>query len=216
MLLISKADTMKGKLITFEGIDGCGKSTQVALLEEYLSGRGLDVLVLREPGGTEISERIRGILLDRNSGEMTALTELFLYLAARAQIVTEVMKVAVDEGKWVICDRFTDSSVAYQGYGRGISHSYIDSLNRSAAGTMIPDLTVILNISPEQVIARLGTKIESDRLESEDSSFKQRVYEGFLQIGELYPERCVVLDGTPGIDEIKKNVIEVVELRLFT
>jgi len=207
---------MKGKLITFEGVDGCGKSTQVAILEEYLLGKGLNVIVLREPGGTEISERIRDILLDRNYGEMTALAELFLYLAARSQIVTEVMKPAIDEGKWVISDRFMDSSVAYQGYGRGISPSYIDSLNRSAAGKVIPDLTIILNISPEQIAARLGTNIESDRLESEDSSFKQRVYEGFLQIGELYPERCAVIDGTSGIDEIKKNVIDVVERRLFT
>ena len=143
---------MKGIFITFEGIDGCGKSTQTALCREWLESLGKTVLLVREPGGTKIGEKIRSLLLDKDNGAMAPMTELFLFEAARAQIVEETIKPALEEGKVVICDRFFDSSVAYQGCARGLGADMVSRLNMYATGGLAPDITFFLDISVEEAI----------------------------------------------------------------
>jgi len=141
--------------ITFEGIDYSGKSTQCQLLSEFLKGKGFDVLSLREPGGTEISEKIRNILLDNNSAGMTSMSEFLLYSAARAQLVSEIIQPALKSGKTVICDRFYDSSTAYQGFGRGLGLKNVETINKISTGGLEPNLTIIVDITVEKSIERL-------------------------------------------------------------
>ena len=147
---------MKGIFITFEGIDGCGKSTQCELLKDYLTDNGKDFIFVREPGGTVIGERIREILLDKKNTQMTARTELMLFEAARAQITDEVIRPALEEGKTVICDRFFDSSSAYQGKARGMGMEFVSDLNMAATGGLKPDITFFFDISAEEALERRG------------------------------------------------------------
>ncbi len=184
----------RGKLITFEGIDGSGKTTQIIYLADYLRSIGLEVLLLREPGGTPIGEEIRQILLDQRSGEMTAETELFLFEAARAQLVREVIRPALDAGTWVISDRFHDSSIAYQGYGRGLPLELVTALNDLAIGGTVPDLTILLELDPKALAARMDKRHRSgqnDRIDLESDQFKKRVSEGFRAIADAEPHRMV-------------------------
>ena len=187
----------KGKLITFEGIDGSGKSTQITLLSDYLRSKGFRVVLLREPGGTEIGERIRQILLDMRHDNMTAETELFLFEAARAQLTREVLIPALESGAWVISDRFSDSSVAYQGYGRGLSLEMIRSMNTWATAGVRPDLTILLELGDrarDQRLRKRHVEGEHDRLDIESERFKQRVCEGFREIASEEPTRVVVVE----------------------
>lgn len=206
---------MKGKLISFEGIDGCGKSTQARLLENFLKLRGYKVHVLREPGGTPISERIRSILLDTDCVEMSQCTELLLYMAARAQLVGEFLRPVLKDDTWVICDRYMDSSVAYQGYGRGIPTAFIERLNSAVVGRMVPHLTFIIDLSPDEADKRMNQDLFADRLESESREFKERVREGFIRIAEKYPRRCVIVDGSLSVVSLGKVVQETVKERLL-
>lgn len=182
----------KGFFITFEGIDGSGKTTQLRLTEEYLIQKGRAVLVLREPGSTPVSEKIREILLDRRN-RLSAETELLLYEAARAALVRDVIAPALKNGLIVLCDRFYDSTTAYQGYGRGINLSLIDKLNRLAVGETHPDLTFLVDVDYSTSLRR--RKKDSDRLESESAAFFRRVRNGFLALAGKEKKRIVVLRG---------------------
>ncbi len=197
--------TERGVFVTFEGPEGSGKSTQIASLARDLSAGGLAVRVLREPGGTEIGEAIRAILLDPENSGLDARAELLLYEAARAQLVAEVIGPALDAGEVVLCDRFFDSSVAYQGFGRGLPTGEIDQLNTAATGGLRPDRTLVLDIDPALGIGR-ATSQGADRLESEDLAFHERVRSGFLAIALEHPERVRVVDASGGVDEVASAV----------
>ncbi|MDD3611918.1 MAG: dTMP kinase [Eubacteriales bacterium] len=203
----------RGKFVTFEGVDGTGKTTQSQLLGQSLKDDGIDVLLLREPGGTDISEQIRNILLDASQSNMTAETEVLLFEAARAQIVREVIQPALARGTWVICDRFMDSTVAYQGYGRGLDLEVIDKLNDFAVGATKPDLTILLQLPPEGLTERLEKRHENtaaDRIDGETESFRADVDRGFRALAEREPERfkCIETQGTK--EETAGLVLELV------
>ncbi|KPL00504.1 MAG: hypothetical protein AMJ91_04465 [candidate division Zixibacteria bacterium SM23_73_3] len=203
---------MDGFFITFEGIDFCGKTTQARRLGSYLRRNGYEVLVVREPGGDRIAERIRRILLSRKNSEMTALTELLLYEAARSQLTQRVILPALKEGKVVICDRYSDSSLAYQGYGRGLSKKMIKSLNNISTFGLSPDLTILLDVSVKTFFKRRKKeKIERDRLEKERLEFHQRIREGYLTIARQNRKRIKVVDGTENIYKTWQKVRRVVD-----
>lgn len=185
---------MKGLFISFEGVDGCGKSTQMRFLGEYLQEKGYDVLFTREPGGCKISEQIRDMLLSVENAEITDETEALLYAAARAQHVSQVIAPAVKEGKIVLCDRFIDSSLAYQGVGRGLGIDEVMAINSFGIQGFMPDKTVFLDYPPEKAFVRMSKRKEYDRLENEKLSFHKKLYEGFIKLSEKYPERIIRID----------------------
>lgn len=198
--------------ITFEGIDFCGKSTQVELLKKYLEENGKKVLVIREPGGTEISEKIRDILLDKKNNLMIPETEILLFSASRSQLVREKIAPSLKQGFFVLSDRFHDSSTAYQGYGRGLSIESILKIHEVAIGNNVPDITFFLDIPVSLAAERRAKKNndELDRIELSDDGFYERVRQGYLQLAKK-EKRFRVLDGTMKIDEIHlqiKNEIE--------
>lgn len=197
----------RGVFITFEGGEGCGKSTQIGLLEATLTGVGFSVVTLREPGGTDLGEEVRAILLDHSHNSMSASAELLLYEASRAQLVAERIRPALAIGQIVICDRFIDSTLAYQGYGRGLLLEEIEQVNRIATRGLTPDLTVVLDIAPEIGLAR-ATRGGTDRLESEDVAFHERVRHGFLELAKANPARYVVIDASDTVEEVQARVIE--------
>jgi dTMP kinase len=174
---------MSGLFITFEGADGCGKSTQLRLLAEYLEEKGVSVVRTREPGGCPVSERIREILLDTGS-EMDGLTEALLYAAARAAHVRQVIRPALDAGYVVLCDRFIHSSLAYQGCGRQLGEELVRQINAPAVEGCLPDVTVFINIPPEKAFERMNEHKVHDRLESEDMAFHRRVFDGFTRLSQ--------------------------------
>ncbi len=206
----------KGIFITFEGGEGTGKSTQIGLLVKRLQAAGHDVLALREPGGSAIGEQIRAVLLDPANHAMDAVTELFLYEAARAQVVAEIIAPALAAGKVVLCDRFFDSTTAYQGYGRGIDLERVYALNRAAVGEYVPDRTIVLDLDSERGLHR-ATRRATDRLESAGSEFHARVRKGFLAIAEAEPARVRVVsaEGTRG--EVADRIdAQLADLGLFS
>lgn len=172
---------MKGLFITVEGVEGCGKSTQIRFLREYLESLGYQPVVTREPGGCPFSEALRGLLLSPEYAP-APMAELFLCLSARAQLVNEVLRPALEAGRVVICDRYCDSTVAYQGYGRGLGAELVKGLNRQATGGLMPDLTIYLQIPPEGSFTRKGGACQTDRMERENMAFFERVYRGFNQL----------------------------------
>lgn len=197
----------KGLFITFEGIDGCGKSTQIALTESYCKSKGRETLIIREPGGTTVGEKIRTILLDKKNDSMVPMAELLLYEAARAQIVEEKIVPALEAGMVVICDRFFDSTAAYQGYARGLGPELIDELNNIATSGRSPDITFYLDLSPEQALKRrLGRGEEEDRLEALGLSFQEKVRDGYLKWAEGR-DRIKIIDASVGPEEISDKVI---------
>ena len=200
---------MKGIFITFEVIDGCGKSTQCEMLKEYLKDNNKDFIFVREPGGTVIGERIREILLDKKNTQMTARTELLLFEAARAQITDEVIKPALEEGKIVLCDRFFDSSSAYQGMARGMGMEFVAGLNMAATGGLKPDVTFFFDISAEEALERRGKRGEaSDRIELAGLKFQEDVRRGYLELAKESDGRVITIDATKRIDEIFEVVKE--------
>lgn len=203
----------RGVFITFEGIDGCGKTTQARRLFTYLKGRGYPVLFIREPGGTPVSERIRGILLNRNL-EITPLTELFLYEAARAQLAETVIIPELRKGTIVICDRYFDSTSAYQAYGRGLNRSFTERLNRLASLKTPPDLTFIFDVDYKTSLAR--RKKNADRLERESRVFFNRVRRGFKNIASS-KRRAMLLDGRLEIpvlfDRVRERSLRLIRRR---
>jgi len=199
--------------ITFEGIDFSGKSTQVELLKDYLVKKNKHVEIIREPGGTEISERIREILLDKKHYHMFMETEIFLFSASRAQLVREKIRPYLEKGVYVISDRFHDSTTAYQGFGRGIDINTVSHINNLAIGKTIPDITFFIDVPVKVAELRKQTKtnMDLDRIEISDSVFYEKVRQGYLRLAEN-ETRFRVIDGTLSIEEISKKVINEVLL----
>ena len=194
----------RGFFITFEGGDGSGKSTQISILKESLIEKGYDVILTREPGGTDISEKIRELILDPENGEMEDINEAYLYAAARAQLVRQLIKPALEEGKVVICDRFVDSSIAYQGFGRGLGDA-VGIINTYAVDDCMPDLTILLKLDPERGSSRIAGR-EHDRIEQASDEFHRKVYEGYLKLEEKYPDRILGVDASGTIQEIADEI----------
>ena len=197
-----------GYFITFEGVEGCGKTTQIKLLSELLSARGMTTILTREPGGCPIADKIRTILLDAENRALSPLAELMLYAAARAQHVTEVISPALNAGNIVLCDRFCDATVAYQSFGRGIDRSVIDTLNLHACQGVSPDLTVLVDCDPSVGLERARRRIEAtsgpreERFELEALAFHHRVRAGYLQLAADQPDRFLIIDGSDTIENI--------------
>lgn len=199
----------KGIFISLEGIEGCGKTTQGKLLSEYFSGKGREVVLTHEPGGTAIGDRIREILLLPEHTDMSYITELLLYNAARAQHLSQKVIPALESGKIVITDRFTDSTVAYQGHGRGIDIPLITSINNIATSGLKPDLTILFDLEAETGLSRNRNANKIDRLELEDIGFHKKVRDGFLVIAEAEQERIRIVDASLSIEQISMKVIEI-------
>ncbi len=198
----------KGLFITIEGPDGSGKSTQIERLKTYFKEKTYPVIFTREPGGTKISEKIRTLILDKENREMADLTEAFLYAASRAQLVAEVIGPAIDRGEIVICDRFLDSGIAYQGYGRELGDC-VRAINEYAVQGYMPDLTLLMHIDPQTGRARMKER-SLDRIEDEQQAFHQRVYEGYLQLEREY-DRFVGVNADDSVEAISKALIGHIE-----
>ncbi|MEW6418187.1 MAG: dTMP kinase [Nitrospirota bacterium] len=201
---------MKGIFISFEGIEGTGKTIQSRLLYEYLTKKGYEVTLTGEPGGTRIGLKIRDMLLSIENKGMTPLAELLLYNASRAQHIQEVILPVMNKGAIIITDRFTDSTVAYQGYGRGIDLSIINSLKRMVAADLQPDITILLDLDVEVGLRRNRGINKMDRLELEDVEFHKRVRSGYLEIATKEPERIKLVDASVSIEEIHNKIVNIV------
>jgi dTMP kinase len=201
----------RGTFIAFEGIEGAGKGTQVELARTFLEAQGHEVLVTREPGGTGLGERLRDSLLEHDHESVDARAEALLFAASRAQHVSRVIRPALEEGKTVLCDRYLDSSLAYQGAGRGLGEQDVLSLNVWATQGLFPDLVILLHLEPDRGLSRIGE--EQDRIESEDQAFHAKVADAFLKIAEDHPERFRVIDADGSPDVVHQRVQE--ELRKF-
>ena len=203
----------RGKFITFEGGEGCGKSTQVKRLKEALEKDGIEVLLTREPGGTWLSEEIRHLIKDQTTDAPCDRSELLLFLAARAQLVRNVIRPALEEGKWVVSDRFSDSTLAYQGYGRGLPLDDLRRMNDFACEGLKPDLTLLLDVSSETAQARMrkreaATNTAADRIEKAGDVFHARLRTGFVELAKAEPERIVTIDANGTPDEVWELVWE--------
>lgn len=209
-----------GCFITFEGVEGCGKTTQIKLLAQHLTEQGHTVIVTREPGGCPIADQARAILLDADNRAMTPTTELLLYAAARAQHVQEIVKPALAAGKIVLCDRFTDATIAYQGNGRGLDPTTIAYLNDLATGGLKPRLTVLLDCPVEVGLKRAFDRINGaagareERFELESVLFHRKVRNGYLKLAEDEPERFIIIDGSQGVQETEAAITAAVLARL--
>ena len=205
-----------GFFITFEGIEGCGKSTQLELLKAHLERKGRAVLSVREPGGTLLGERVRSVLLNGTEERIDPWAELFLYEACRAQLVARVIRPALAEGKVVLCDRFFDSTLAYQGFGRGLDAGKIEGLNALATGGLVPDLTFLVDCAEDVGLKRAWARINAsagareDRFEKEELAFHRRVREGFLAIAGAAP-RVKVIDGSREISTVHREICDIIE-----
>ena len=205
---------MIGRFITFEGIDGSGKTTQIDLLEKKLQIEDISYLIFREPGGTKLSEGIRDVLLDSKNIFLSSEAETLLFVAARAQLMKEKIQPALQKGKFVICDRFADSTVAYQGYGRGLNIEYLEQLNNFGTGSIYPDLTIILDIDPNKAMQRLESTVP-DRMESIGVDFFAKVQDGYYQIAKKYPDRCVIINGDQSVDTVFSSIYQSINDRII-
>lgn len=204
---------MKGKFLTFEGCEGVGKSRQIALLEEYLKKNGVKYYLTREPGGTEISEQIRKVILDGKNVAMTDECEALLYAAARVQLLKEVVRKKLDEGYLVVCDRFVDSSLAYQGKARGLGYDFVEKINDYAIKNFTPDCTIFLDLSPEAAFKRKGGADATDRVELSGAEFHRHVYEGYTELAKKFPERIVDIDCSGTKEETHGKIIAALKER---
>ena len=206
----------RGRLITFEGPEGAGKSTQAALLISKLEARGIEVVYTREPGGTKLGEAIRGILQYNAAGEDPCPeSEVLLFEASRAQLVRHVIQPALARGAWVLCDRFADSTTAYQGFGRGFSVELMETINRFAIGSAVPDMTILLDVNVSLGMQRcakrqIGKKIQYDRIESEALEFHEKVRQGYLELARRFPERFRKVDAMRLAEPIAEDVWKLV------
>ncbi|MDD6154594.1 MAG: dTMP kinase [Eubacteriales bacterium] len=202
----------RGLFISFEGTDGTGKSTQIELLRRYFQEAGQECVYLREPGGTAIGERVREVLLDNRSRGMTARTEALLYAASRAQLVETVIEPALETGKNVICDRYVDSSYAYQEFGRDLGSSVVD-INEFATGGLMPDMTLLLMLDRQAARERMAARGgEADRIENEGDAFMEKVAAGYLKVAKRYPDRIRVIDASKAPEEIAAEIRSEVEM----
>lgn len=206
---------MSGLFITFEGTDGAGKSTQLSLLNNYLKEKGFNVLLVREPGGTNIGEKIRNIILDIENKEMDCMTEALLYASSRSQLVNQIIIPELKKGSVVICDRFVDSSIVYQGIARNIGIDVVKKINNIATGGLIPDITFFLDLPPNKAIERKKEQKELDRLESEKDYFYKKVYGGYKILIDQNSERIKIIDALQSIDTIHKNIVDYLEKIFF-
>lgn len=202
---------MRGKFITFEGGEGCGKSTQIRLLADRLRASGKDILLAREPGGTPLAERIRSLVREELDDPPNARAETLLFLASRAQLVEGVLRPALASGKWVLCDRFADSTFAYQGYGRGFDLAELKRLNGFATGGLVPDRTVLLTVSPDVAARRMrmreaATHTSADRMERAGDDFHKRLNEGFLSFAAAEPDRFSVIESDGTVEEVSERI----------
>ncbi len=202
---------MRGKFITFEGCDGCGKSTQLSLLSDYLTQQNVPHIFTREPGGGKISEAIREILLNGKNTEMTDECEALLYAAARVQHLSDRVEPALNEGKLVICDRYVDSSLAYQAYARGLGKDFIEKINAFALNNYLPDVTVFIDLTPEAAFLRKHGADENDRLEQAGMAFHKKVYQGYDELAKAYPNRIARIDGNQTPQAIFENVLAILK-----
>lgn len=201
----------RGLFITLEGGEGCGKTTQVKRLRETLEHAGIEVLLTREPGGTVLSEEIRRLIKDQDEDPPCDRCELLLFLAARAQLVRNVIRPALEAGKWVVSDRFSDSTKAYQGYGRGLPLDVVEAINSFACEGLKPDLTILLDAEPETALARMqrresATQTTADRIERAGDAFHARLRKGFAEMAAAEPERIKVVDANGDVDEVWEKV----------
>ena len=202
---------MKGLFIALEGPDGSGKSTIIELLSYYLKNKGIDFIMTREPGGTLISEEIRDIILDNKNIDMSAETEALLYAASRGQHVHEKIRPSLEEGRLVLCDRFVLSSLAYQGKGRGLGIKEVKMINDFAIKGLYPDLILFFHVDPELTLKRKTRNLGGDRLEQEGRDFHKNVYEGYMEVLDMYPENIKIIDARKSIEEVLEQSIEEVE-----
>jgi dTMP kinase len=211
--------SQRGKFITFEGLDGCGKSTQLENLAAALRAEKIDVVTTREPGGSAIGERIRAVLLDSRTAGLDPQAEMALMFASRAQLIAEVILPALAAGNWVLCDRFTDSTEAYQGAGRGLGSEPVLELHKVLCGSVWPDLTILMDSDVNSSVSRARRRNKTaehdeNRFEKESLAFFTRVHEGFLKIAEREPGRVVKIDARPPIEEVHEEIVRVVWSKL--
>ena len=206
---------MKGKFITVEGVEGVGKSTNIDTLKTLLEDSGIEFILTREPGGTELAEKIRDLLLDIREEPLGEMSELLLVFAARAQHLNQLIKPALSSGKWVICDRFTDATYAYQGGGRGLNKLVISDLETMVQQDLRPDITVLLDLDPEIGLQRAAARGALDRFEQEELSFFTRVREAYLERAEAEKERFIVIDAAQELESVKKDLLSQLRIRLF-
>ena len=209
----------RGRFITFEGGEGCGKSTQVKRLAAALEAKGVNVLLTREPGGTRLAEMIRTLLKDEAEDPPVDRAELLLFLAARAQLVRNVIRPALDAGTWVLSDRFSDSTVAYQGYGRGLPVDFVKAANDFACEGLAPDLTLLLDVEPSVAAQRMrgreaATNTSADRIERAGEDFHARLRQGFLELAAANPSRIVTIDASGTPDEVARKILLALPERL--
>ena len=202
-----------GKFITFEGCEGVGKSTQLRLLQAYLNERGIKYFFTREPGGSSVSEQIRKVILDGKNTTMTDECEALLYAASRVQLLKEIIKPRLDNGELVFCDRFVDSSLAYQGYARGLGVEFVERINDYAINNFTPDCTIFLNLAPKYAIMRKGGADKNDRLELSGFEFHEKVYEGYLALAKKYKDRFIVIDASGKKEETHQKIINALKER---
>ena len=202
-----KGDAMRGKFIVFEGPDGSGKTTILENVKEYLNKNNIDYILTREPGGTNISEEIRRLVLGNEYSEMNYRTEALLYAASRAQLVNEKIIPSLEEGRLVISDRYVISSLAYQGYGRDLGLEEVKQINDFATKGLEPDAIIFFQVDPVTVLKRKGQAVELDRLENESDSYHRRVYEGYQKVLEKYTDKISVIDASQTIEEVKESTI---------
>lgn len=209
---------MRGLFITFEGNDGSGKSSVIETIKNELEKRGFDVLCSREPGGSKIAEKIRDVILDIDNLGMDPKTEALLYAASRREHITKTIIPALEAGKIILCDRFLDSSLAYQGFARGIGIDEVYEMNRFATDDILPDLTILVNVKPEIGMERIKNnhRGELDRLEVEKMEFHQKVYQGFNLVKQKFSNRIVTINGEQSRENVKKDALEVVTRFLLT
>lgn len=200
---------MRGHFVTIEGIEGVGKSTNLGVVAELLRSAGLELLVTREPGGTPLAERIRGLLLDSEPGSVPETAELLLMFAARASHLDSLIKPALARGSWVLCDRFTDATYAYQGGGRGLDSSWISALEHQVQGSLRPDLTLLLDADPEVTRSRRESRGVTDRFEAEDTAFFRRVRACYLERAEAEPGRFRLVDAAQPLEDVRKQLSRV-------
>lgn len=205
-MTVSNQSPKRGRFLTLEGGEGVGKSTNIQFITRLLADRGIDCLVTREPGGTELAEKIRDLLLSEHSEPVCEMTELLLVFAARAQHLQQKIQPALKAGQWVLCDRFTDATFAYQGSGRGLSQDTIRALETLVQGNLRPDLTVLLDIDPVTGLARAGQCGEPDRFEKEKQVFFERVRQGYLERAATEPERFLVIDAALPLADVQSDI----------